>query len=115
MIHLTVLYDERCGLCRGARRWLEEQPQYVELRFLALGSEAARRRFPDLDHDATERELAAIDDRGGVYKGAKAWLMCLWSLRQHRLRAIRWSSPTLLPYARTFFDKLSKSRHRLGS
>ncbi|MBK7643357.1 MAG: DUF393 domain-containing protein [Planctomycetes bacterium] len=42
---LTVLYDAQCGLCRRARRWLEAQPAYVPLEFVAAGSPAAR-AFP---------------------------------------------------------------------
>ncbi len=114
MERLTILYDERCGLCRGARRWLEGQPRHVELEFVAEGSREARRRFPDLDHEATARELTVVDNAGGVYRGAKAWLMCLWALPEYRGAALRLATPALLPYARAFFEKVSSGRHILG-
>ena len=54
---LVVLYDSHCPICRQARAWLAAQPQLVTLDFEEAGSEAARRRFPGLDHDATLRDI----------------------------------------------------------
>lgn len=84
---LTVLYDAHCGVCREARAWLERQPKYVPLEFVAAGSDEAARRFPALDHRATLASLTVIGDRGAVYRGTSAWLMVLWALREWRERA----------------------------
>ncbi|HEV3027083.1 MAG TPA: DCC1-like thiol-disulfide oxidoreductase family protein, partial [Planctomycetota bacterium] len=81
MIHrLTVLYDATCGFCIRCEGWLIRQPAFVELEFCAAGSREAARRFPELLASGTPEELTVIDDEGGIYRGARAWLMCLWAL-----------------------------------
>lgn len=114
-MRLTVLYDARCGLCRRARSWLEEQAQILPLEFVAAGSEEARARFPELDAAATLDELTVVADGGEVYRGANAWLMCLWALRSYRLLAIRLSAPAMQPAARRFVSWVSRHRLQLGA
>ena len=110
---LTVLYDPACALCQRARHWLAAQSQYVRLEFIPAGSELARSRFPDLDSESTLRELTVIGDGGQVYRGAKAWLMALWALREYRETALRWSTPERLPFARRLVAWVSMSRRSL--
>lgn len=81
---LTVLYDPDCPLCAFARRWLERQRQLVPLDLVPVGSEEARRRFPELDHTATLREITVVGDSGQVYRDDAAWLVCLWALAEYR-------------------------------
>ena len=111
---LTVLYDERCALCRRVRGWLAEQPKYVPMDFVAAGSAEARRRFRELDHDATLEELSVVGSGGEVYRGAKAWVMCLWALKRYRSAALRLSGPAMLPRARRLVAWVSKNRLRFG-
>lgn len=111
---LTVLYDSQCRMCCRARHWLEEQNQFVALRFAAAGKERARRLFPDLDHEATLKELTVIADSGAVYRGEKAWILCLWALRDYRSMALRMGSPGALWAARHFVETVSRNRHRLS-
>jgi predicted DCC family thiol-disulfide oxidoreductase YuxK len=112
---LTVLYDARCELCRRIRSWLEAQPTYVRLDFVAAGSDEARRRFPDLDHAAALEELTVVSDAGDVYAGAQGWLMCLWALRDYRAWALQFSTPALMPQARRFISWVSQNRWRFGT
>ncbi|MFE7837212.1 thiol-disulfide oxidoreductase DCC family protein [Streptomyces sp. NPDC057474] len=98
---LTVLYDAGCGLCAFLREWLGRQRQLVPLGFVAAGSEEARRLFPSLDHGATLEEITIVGDGGQVYRGASAWIVCLWALRQHRPLAHRLSTPAGARFART--------------
>lgn len=112
MRRLTVLYDSSCGLCQQAWRWLNAQRQYVRLQFVPAGSDLARSRFPELDHEATLRELTVIGDGGEVYLGVKAWLMCLWALREYRALALRWSKPDRMERARRFVSWISRRRRR---
>jgi predicted DCC family thiol-disulfide oxidoreductase YuxK len=111
---LTVLFDQDCALCRRARTWLGRQAALLPLDFVPAGSLVAQRLFPSLDHTATLREITVISDRGEVYRGAKAWLMCLWALRDYREMAIRWSTPGRIEYARRFVAWVSKHRFRLS-
>ena len=112
---LTVLYDARCNLCSHLRAWLETQPAYVQLAFVPAGSPEAQRRFPALDHAATTSELTVIGDDGAVYIEAKAFLMCLWALRDYRAWSLRLSSPDMLPLARRVVLWVAQNRFRFGS
>lgn len=114
MRYLTVLFDQQCALCRRARSWLEVEPQYVQLRFVAAGSTTARHQFPDLDVASTLRDLTVISDEADVYRGAKAWLMCLWALREYRGLALDWASPVRMILARRFVAWISNHRQALS-
>ncbi|HTG35440.1 MAG TPA: DCC1-like thiol-disulfide oxidoreductase family protein [Thermoanaerobaculia bacterium] len=111
---LTVLYDGRCALCRRVRMWLEEQPKYVTMAFVEAGSAEARKRFPDLDHDATLAELTVVGWGGEVYRDAKGWVMCLWALKKYRSAALRLSTPELMPVARRIIAWVSKQRFQIA-
>lgn len=108
---LTVLYDARCRLCRGASAWLREQQAYVPLHFLPAGSPQAVARFPQLDTERQLQELTVVADDGRVWREDAAWITCLWALRSYRGWALRLASPAMRPRARAFFRLLSRSRH----
>ncbi|HEY3131896.1 MAG TPA: DCC1-like thiol-disulfide oxidoreductase family protein [Acidobacteriota bacterium] len=114
MRSLTVLYDSDCELCRRIRAWLEGQPAYVNLLFVPAGSDEARRRFPELDHAATLAELTIIGDNGAVYRNGKAFLICLWALRDYREWSLALASPELWPIARRFLVWMSNRRFQIG-
>ncbi|MFL6258347.1 MAG: thiol-disulfide oxidoreductase DCC family protein [Thermoanaerobaculia bacterium] len=111
---LTVLYDDRCALCRRARAWLADQPKYVSMAFLPAGSNEARRRFPDLDHGSSLEELTVVGWGGEVYRGAKAWVMCLWALKKYRSASLRLSEPEMIPVARRLIAWVSRNRFWIG-
>ncbi|MEU9921167.1 DUF393 domain-containing protein [Streptomyces griseoluteus] len=90
---LTVLYDAECGLCTHLRDWLQRQPQLVPLEMVPAGSAEARTRFPGVDPARTLEEVTVIGDSGQVYRGAAAWVVVLWALREHRPLAHRLSTP----------------------
>ncbi len=113
MRELTVLYDSQCGLCRRAQAWLISKPKYVELVFVPASSDEARSRYPQLNHSLTLADLTVISDQGAVYNGPKAWLMCLWALREYREWALRLSSPELLPTAKRVISMISQNRYQL--
>lgn len=110
MHRLYVLYDRRCDFCRRCRAWLEEQPKYIDLVFVPAGSNAAKERFPDLRDADRIDELVVIDDQGGVYRGSRAFIMCLYALYDYRDWSETLSSPAMFPLAGRFFDFLSRNR-----
>src|SRR2546430_16042218 len=81
---LTVLYDERCPLCRRLRAWLGSQPTINALRFVAADAPEAHTRVPALDHERTTRVLTVIMSDGAVYEGERAWLARPWGLPPRR-------------------------------
>lgn len=99
-MRLTVLYDDQCPLCRTFSGWLGRQPLLVPLELVPAGSEAARRRFPDLDHARTLEEISVVSDAGEVWEGAHAWVMCLWATAAHRPLAESLARPSRLPLAK---------------
>src|SRR5215472_17527550 len=113
MERLTVLYDGSCGFCSSCKRWLEAQPAYVPLEFVRAGSPQARQLFPDLPSLDGE-ELTVVGDDGSVYRGAAAWIVCLWALEDYRLLSERLSSPLLYPLARQAFQRVSQNRREIS-
>jgi predicted DCC family thiol-disulfide oxidoreductase YuxK len=112
---LTVLYDAQCGFCVKCRWWLVNQPKFVAMDFLPAGGPEAARRFPELAGEDTAEELTVVDDEGGVYRGTRAWILCLWALRDYREWSLRLATPGLLPFARGAFALVSASRKKLSS
>lgn len=115
LCRITVLYDDRCNLCRTARTWLERQRQIVPLEFVAASSPEALERFPFLDPAQTLEDLTVIGDGGEVWVGAKAWVVCLWALEGKRGLAQRLSTPALMPKARVLVSFVSRHRRSLGT
>ena len=113
MRELTVLYDPQCGLCRRAQAWLMSKPKYLDLVFVPASSDEARSRYPQLDHALTLTDLTVISDQGAVYRGPKAWLLCLWALREYREWSLRLSTPELLPTAKRVISMISQNRYQL--
>jgi predicted DCC family thiol-disulfide oxidoreductase YuxK len=107
---LTVLYDERCALCRRARDWLLTQPCLVEVELVASGSAVAKERYGAVPWLGAE--LVAADQEGRVWVGPAAFLTCLWATVRYRPWAYRLSGPTLVPLAERFFMFISKRRDR---
>ncbi len=114
MNQLTVLYDADCGFCVRCRWWLVHQPKFVEMDFCPSGSPEAHLRFPELSAPGAVEELLVVDDEGGVYRGAQAWLMCLWALVEYREYADWLSQPAFLPLARGAFAMVSSSRKKIS-
>jgi len=108
---ITVLYDATCGFCALAKDWIRKQSPLVGLTFLAAGSIEARRAFPQL----SPRELAVVADTGEVWFGNRAWIVCLWALRDYRDLAFRLTSPALLLMSREAFSAVSRNRLALSS
>jgi predicted DCC family thiol-disulfide oxidoreductase YuxK len=108
---MTIVYDAACGLCTRLKDWIGEQAPLVRLEFAVSGSTEVRSRFPRLPVG----ELAVVADTGEVWVGNRAWIVCLWALRDYRDLAVRLTSPLLLIMAREAFAVVSKNRAALSS
>ena len=60
-------------------------------------------------------ELAVVAETGEVWMGDRAWVVCLWALRDYRDLAVRLSSPGLLRLAQEAFHLVSRNRSALSS
>lgn len=111
MKRLYVLYDDECGFCSRCKKWIAMQSKYLPVAFVAKSSPDVPRRFPGL---SPADDLTVVSDDGQVWRGTKAWLMCLYALRAYRPWAFRLARPSLLPLARQAFDIVSHNRHELS-
>lgn len=110
---LLVLYDGNCSFCIRCRRWLEQQDTYVPVEFLAAQSTEALDRFgPDVPW--LGEELVVVSEKGEVWVGPAAFLVCLWSTRHYREWAFRLSGPNLAPLAERFFSTISGRRSAIA-
>lgn len=110
---LTVFYDRSCELCRRCRAWLEVQPTWVPLQFVAADAEVGRRYLPQVPWLGTE--LVVIGDDGATWVGPAAFLTCLWATKRYRGWS-RWlSGPAFAPLAERFFHAISSNRGRIGA
>ncbi|MFC9299492.1 thiol-disulfide oxidoreductase DCC family protein [Streptomyces sp. NPDC057011] len=107
---ITVLYDANCPLCVHIRHWLLAQRWLVPLRLVPAGSYEAQRRYPQLDHAATLREITVIGDSGQVWTGTDAFIVCLWALVEHRPKANWLATAAGRPFARAAMYSASKWR-----
>lgn len=114
MKRLYVLFDAQCELCVRCRNWLMKQPAFMPLSFIALQSTEAQRRFPGINALQPNEQLLVISNEGAVYRGACAWIMCLWALQNYREHAQRMAHPVLLPFARIVCELLSRNRFFLS-
>ncbi|MER5637893.1 DCC1-like thiol-disulfide oxidoreductase family protein [Kitasatospora sp. NPDC002227] len=112
---LTVLHDPACLLCRHLTGWLRGSAQLIPLEFVAVASAEARERFPGLDHQAALGEITVVADTGEVWRGAQAFVACLWALAEHRPLAHRLATPAGLPLARAAAFAASKYRQVTGA
>lgn len=111
---LTVIYDGECGFCVRCARWLMAQRRHVRMECIPHGSPYLAELFPGL-RPPPKAELTVIDDQGGVYYNANAWLMSLWALESYRPLANRMATPALRPFARDLFELVSANRSLVTS
>ena len=97
-------------MCRRCRKWLMRQSAFVPLVFVSLHSPDLAHRFPGIGAFKPQEQLLVIADNGAVYRGASAWIMCLWALQHFRQLALRFADPILMPLARVACELLSENR-----
>ena len=110
---LTVLYDERCGVCIRARDWLLTEPTHLPVELLAAGSPAARSRYSAVPWRGAE--LVVIDDQGQVWAGPTAFLVTMWATVRWRSWSYRLTGRHLSPLAERFFRTISSHRTRVNA
>lgn len=112
MRRLTVLTGPVWPLGTRARVWLLAQPAYLPLEVLTIGSAEADRRLGGVVAPASEDDLVVVSDDGAVWRGPRAWLMCLWALRAWRPWALRLAHPGRIRHAQRFLRTLAHGEGR---
>ncbi len=110
---LTIYYDPGCELCRRCRAWLETEPTWVPLTFVAADAPQAAVLLPDLPWLGTE--LVVVGDDGSAWIGSAAFVTCLWATVRYRSWSQRLAGPAFAPMAERFFAYVSANRKRLRS
>ena len=114
MKKLYILYDPTCGFCCKCSQWMKNQESYFDLEMIPAGSKKSIELFPKLDSHETKMDLTVVNDEGGVYQGAHAWIICLYALVEYRDWSYRLNSPSLWPLAKKAFEVLSQNRTNLS-
>ncbi len=105
---LTVIYDEKCELCRRCRHWLASQATYIDMQFYACGDPRVSELYGD--YPWYRIELMVVSDGGQAWIGPEAFLMCLWATRRWRAMSFRLRGTALAPLVERFFHALSDNR-----
>lgn len=113
---LAVLYDGGCEMCRTVAGGILDYDNSGALELLDLHAEQARVQFPQLRLEDLLYELHVIDERGRVYRGARAINEIL--RRQAGMRglfAYLWYFPGYAWLADRQYKAIAAARHRFGA
>ncbi len=69
---LAVLYDGECDMCRASIQGIRNFDRSDKIEPLDLHDPAARARFPALAIEDLMEELHVVNDRGQLFRGARA-------------------------------------------
>jgi predicted DCC family thiol-disulfide oxidoreductase YuxK len=111
-----VLYDGGCEMCRNVAAGVLRYDNTDALELLDANEPAARAQFPELNLDDLLYELHVIDDRGRVYRGARAVNEIL--RRQAGLRSLvayLWYLPGYAWLADRQYKAIAGRRYRFGA
>lgn len=111
---IEVFYDGRCGMCCTFHEWVARQERAYPVVFVPYQDERAERIFPGLGVLDPAREMVVRTAGGGIYRGAEAWVLCLYSCVAYRELAGRLASRRLLPLAKRACAVLAANRHGLS-
>jgi predicted DCC family thiol-disulfide oxidoreductase YuxK len=111
-----VLYDGGCEMCRNVAAGVLRYDNTDALELLDANEPAARAQFPELKLDDLLYELHVIDDRGRVYRGARAVNEIL--RRQAGMRSLiayLWYLPGYAWLADRQYKAIAGRRYRFGA
>ncbi|MFC7336691.1 thiol-disulfide oxidoreductase DCC family protein [Haloferula chungangensis] len=111
---IEVFYDGRCGMCCSFHEWIARQPRAFAIAFVPYQAAEAERVFPGLGTLDPAREMVVRTHAGEIYRGAEAWVWCLYSCANHQGTAKRLGGPGLLPVAVKACRVLAANRHALS-
>ncbi len=111
---IEVFYDGRCGMCCTFHEWVSRQPRAFGIAFIPYQAADAERVFPGLGTLDPAREMVVRTNGREIFRGAEAWVWCLYSCANHQSAARRLGGPGLLPFAVRACRVLAANRHSLS-
>ena len=111
---IEVFYDGRCGMCCSFHEWINRQPRAFGIGFIPYQAADAEQVFPGLGTLDPAREMVVRTDGGEVFRGAEAWVWCLYSCANHQQAARKLGGPVMLPVAIHACRVLAANRHALS-
>jgi predicted DCC family thiol-disulfide oxidoreductase YuxK len=111
---IEVFYDGRCGMCCSFHEWINRQPRAFGIDFIPYQAAHAEQVFPGLGKLDPARETIVRTSGGEIFRGAEAWVLCLYSCANHQEAARRLGGPGLLPVAIQACRVLAANRHALS-
>ncbi len=111
---IEVYYDGRCGMCCSFHEWINAQPRAFRIDFVPYQAARAEQIFPGLGTLDPAREMIVRTSENEVFRGAEAWVWCLYSCANHQAAARRLGGPCLLPIAIHACRVLAANRHALS-
>jgi len=112
---IEVYYDGRCGMCCTFHEWVNHQARAFELNFIPYQAEEAEKIFPGVNTlDPAREMIVRVVDNGEIYRGAEAWVWCLYSCANYQKLAHRLAAPTMLAVAIRACRLLAANRHGLS-
>jgi predicted DCC family thiol-disulfide oxidoreductase YuxK len=111
---IEVYYDGRCGMCCSFHEWINRQPRAFKIEFIPYQSPHAEQKFPGLGTLDPAREMVVRTNDNEIFRGAEAWVLCLYSCSNHQAAARKLGGPALLPLAIHACRVLAANRHALS-
>ncbi len=111
---IEVYYDGRCGMCCTFHEWINRQTRAFKIQFIPYQSPVAEEVFPGVGTLDPAREMIVRTDEGAIFRGAEAWVWCLYSCADHRALARRLAKPVMLAVAVRMCRLLASNRHGLS-
>lgn len=111
---IEVYYDGRCGMCCTFHEWVNAQERSFGVNFIPYQSDRAEEVFPGVGTLDPAREMIVRSDDGKIFRGAEAWVWCLFSCRKYQAVAVRLAQPGMLGVAVRACRILAANRHCLS-
>lgn len=111
---IEVFYDGRCGMCCSFHEWINRQKRAFKIAFIPYQAPEAEAIFPGIHTLDPAREMIVRTKDGVIFRGAEAWVWCLYSCVNYRGLAQRLARPTMLGVAIHMCRLLAANRHGLS-
>ena len=110
---VTLFYDGNCPLCMKEIHLLRRYNTKQRLRLVDIHSEAFETLYPQVDKQAADGLLHAIDDKGQLLTGLDANVAVWQAVGKHKwLKVLRW--PVVRWFADRGYTLFAKHRHTLA-